>query len=287
TWQNKASTIHHVSRKEYWMLDREVTTASAKVTLYYQNPKSEVVNPASLLVSRWDSGDAEWQDKGASAISGNGVTSNLVADFSPFTFADYHPINPLPVTLVEFNAKYKGEGVDLTWKTANETGNAGFILKRSIGNSSNFEIIAHYDDNSELLGKGNTGRLNNYYYLDDIGISPGEVHYYQLVQVDKDGNVTSSEIKAVNVGSEVTLYQNHPNPARNKTTLSFSIDNEQRTLLEVFDMNGRKVATVVDEILEGGTYQYPLNISNLQTGIYTARLIHGKKVLSIKMSIIN
>ncbi|WP_020531623.1 T9SS type A sorting domain-containing protein [Flexithrix dorotheae] len=288
TWLNKDTTIHHVSRKEYWMLDREVTTASAKVTLYYQNPKSEVVNPASLLVSRWDSGDAIWQDKGASNISGNAVTSDQISEFSPFTFADYHPINPLPVTLVEFNARYiKDEGVDLTWKTANETGNAGFILKRSIGNSNNFEVIAHYDENPELVGKGNSGRINNYYYLDEIGISPGEVHYYQLVQVDKDGNTTNSEIKAVNVGSEVVLYQNHPNPARNKTTLSFSIDTEQRTVLEVFDMNGRKVATVVDEILEGGTYQYPMNISNLQTGIYTARLIHGKKVMSIKMSIIN
>lgn len=64
----------------------------------------------------------------------------------------------------------------------------------------------------------------------------------------------------VSVEPEVTrfwneLRQNFPNPVRGSTTISYSVAHASRVRLAVYDVAGRRVATLVDQIQEPGPHR--------------------------------
>jgi hypothetical protein len=56
--------------------------------------------------------------------------------------------------------------------------------------------------------------------------------------------------------------------------------------LEVFDLIGRKVATLVDEVKSPGRYGADFDGSAVRSGIYFCRLTMGSKLLTKKMTLI-
>ncbi|MEW6060537.1 MAG: family 10 glycosylhydrolase [Bacteroidota bacterium] len=79
------------------------------------------------------------------------------------------------------------------------------------------------------------------------------------------------------------LEQNFPNPFNPTTTLSFTLPKAGYTVLKIYDVLGREVATVVDEMLDAGTHRYQFNGSNLSSGVYLYRLVSGTYVETRKM----
>lgn len=71
------------------------------------------------------------------------------------------------------------------------------------------------------------------------------------------------------------LEQNYPNPFNPVTTFQFSIINRQLTILKVYDLLGREVATIVNENLEPGIYQRTFSGEGLSSGVYFYRLTSG------------
>ena len=57
------------------------------------------------------------------------------------------------------------------------------------------------------------------------------------------------------VPSEFYLGQNYPNPFSEKTAIKFCVAYRTRVRLEVFDIEGRMVERLVDEVKESGTYE--------------------------------
>ena len=91
------------------------------------------------------------------------------------------------------------------------------------------------------------------------------------VEVFDPGNlVEASEPFAA---SGAGLMQNTPNPFHDKTDISFSITHPAQVELAVFDLNGRKRATLVNQFLAPGDYTHRLNVGELETGIYYCRLL--------------
>jgi hypothetical protein len=88
------------------------------------------------------------------------------------------------------------------------------------------------------------------------------------------------------------LSQNFPNPFNPSTTISYAIPNESKVTVEVFDVLGRKVKTLVDEEQPAGSYHVVWDGENSQgqevgTGIYFYRLTAGdvnrtKKMVLLK-----
>ena len=101
-------------------------------------------------------------------------------------------------------------------------------------------------------------------------------------------------IKAVLNGSgepeelptEIGLQQNYPNPFNPTTQISYQIPQQSNVLLEVYDMAGRKIQTLVNESLSAGSYQVNFDASNLSSGVYIYRLQTGSQVLSRKLTVI-
>lgn len=75
--------------------------------------------------------------------------------------------------------------------------------------------------------------------------------------------------------SEFHLYQNFPNPFNSSTTIKFSIPEESFVSIKIFDLLGREITTLVNELKSKGTYATSFNTkenSNLTSGVYFYRL---------------
>lgn len=75
-----------------------------------------------------------------------------------------------------------------------------------------------------------------------------------------------------------TLYQNYPNPFNPTTVIRYQLSTASTVRLELFDMLGRKVATLVNARQGAGIYSYSLNASQyaLSSGVYFYRLQTGE-----------
>jgi hypothetical protein len=84
-----------------------------------------------------------------------------------------------------------------------------------------------------------------------------------------------------------TLYQNYPNPFNPMTTIRFELPVSQHVNLAVFDMLGREVKVLYDEIAPAGIVTIDFNAEGLASGVYFYRLkasnfITSKKLLLLK-----
>ena len=73
------------------------------------------------------------------------------------------------------------------------------------------------------------------------------------------------------------LAQNYPNPFNPSTTLVYSLEKPGHARLEVFDMSGRRVATLVDEDTSAGRHEIMWRPAELASGIYFSRLTVGSE----------
>src|SRR6185503_6047874 len=72
--------------------------------------------------------------------------------------------------------------------------------------------------------------------------------------------------------SRLVLNQNYPNPFNPATSFNFGIPDRGLVALRVFDVLGRSVATIVDEILSPGWYTRAWSAGSLPSGVYWCRL---------------
>ncbi len=73
-----------------------------------------------------------------------------------------------------------------------------------------------------------------------------------------------------NTPAGFALYQSYPNPAGNSATISFALPETAIVNLSVYDIKGRKIATLADEKMNAGEYER--TVSDLATGLYLYRL---------------
>jgi photosystem II stability/assembly factor-like uncharacterized protein len=83
--------------------------------------------------------------------------------------------------------------------------------------------------------------------------------------------------------SEFSLAQNYPNPFNGMTTIEFQIARTSSVVLKLYDLLGRQVATLVDEVKGPGQYRLRWDSKNLSSGIYFCRLSVGDAVATKKM----
>jgi hypothetical protein len=74
------------------------------------------------------------------------------------------------------------------------------------------------------------------------------------------------------VATEYRLYQNYPNPFNPNATIRFSIADKGSVVLRIYDMLGREIKTLVDEVLNPGTYKISFDGSAFASGMYYYRI---------------
>jgi hypothetical protein len=78
----------------------------------------------------------------------------------------------------------------------------------------------------------------------------------------------------------------YPNPFNASTTISFSLSHSQHATISVYDLTGRRVSTLADEVMNAGEHAVTFDASGLPSGIYFARLTAGSQMQTQKMVLI-
>ncbi len=89
------------------------------------------------------------------------------------------------------------------------------------------------------------------------------------------------------VPEEFHLAQNYPNPFNPSTTIRFRLGQREHTTLTVYDMLGRQVALLIDDILPPGSHvaEFSTTTGHLSSGVYYYRLVSGTNVATRMMTL--
>jgi len=244
------------------------TTRYFVVNLYYQTTSKEYVEflrDENVTDTRGQTMYDLWNTHGKSAP----VLMNSISNPSP-----------LPVELVSFTAEVKNLSVLLKWKTESEVNNYGFDVERSVEGGKWMKV-------GFVQGSGNSNSPKKYFYTDTNPIG-GQAFKYRLKQIDTDGSYEYSSFLEVElVLSEFTLYQNYPNPFNPITTINYSIPKQSIVIINVFDILGNEIKTLVNEEKSAGSYEVEFIAEGLSSGVYYYQLkadsfVETKKMILMK-----
>lgn len=177
---------------------------------------------------------------------------------------DYAGDTPLPVDLVSFGA-IAGDGqVQLTWQTASEL------------SVEAYEITRNDEPLTEVQGLGDSPTGHTYTYVDREVIN-GIPYTYRLSARDNNGAVThfsqtETAIPVAGIVTEYSLQQNYPNPFNPSTSISYAVKDAGLVSLKVFTIDGREVATLVNDVQQTGAYTVDFDGNNLASGVYLYKL---------------
>ncbi len=189
--------------------------------------------------------------------------------------------SPLPVELTSFTGVVKNSSVALHWATATEVNNYGFNVERNVDGSG-------WDSLAFVAGNGNSNSPKEYNYYDKDFFAGGSKFQYRLKQIDNDGTIDYSEVIEVElVPNKYELSQNYPNPFNPTTTIRFSLPQQTKLKIDLYNILGQLVETIADGTYEPGYHKVNFDAGHLSSGTYIYRLqssefVQVKKMILVK-----
>jgi hypothetical protein len=139
----------------------------------------------------------------------------------------------LPVTLLDFSGKLKGNDILLEWSTAAEYDNREFEIERS-NDGVNYQKLG------SVPAAVNSNSLKKYSYLD---ITATEYNYYRLKMIDRNDNYTQSAtifIKNTGIQQQVVVLNN---PFTDNIAVRFAKIPKGKIVMSLVDMSGKLIGT--------------------------------------------
>ncbi|MBX7043408.1 MAG: T9SS type A sorting domain-containing protein [Ignavibacteria bacterium] len=106
--------------------------------------------------------------------------------------------------------------------------------------------------------------------------------------IDIFTGINNNQNTVTEIPKEFSLSQNYPNPFNPSTRIEYAIPVEGKVTLKVFDLSGREVANLVNEVKAAGSYAVLFNGANIASGVYFYRInVQGdKKYESVKRMVL-
>ena len=95
-----------------------------------------------------------------------------------------------------------------------------------------------------------------------------------------------NQVEPVDMPEEITLRQNYPNPFNPATVISYDLPEQSHVTLQVYDIMGRYITTLVNDQVPGGQHQVTFDAADLSSGTYIYRLQAGNVVLTRSLTLI-
>jgi uncharacterized repeat protein (TIGR01451 family) len=207
--------------------------------------------------------------------------------------SNYTGTKPTMITLVSLTASVADGQVNISWMTETEVNNAGFNIYRSAAANGEYVKI-----NSDLIaGQGTATSGSSYSYTDRP--EQAGTYYYKLQDVSIDGQtifhgpvqvagVTSVDKEFATPPDEYQLSQNHPNPFNPETHIQFAIPTAGHVSLNVYDIQGKLIRSLVNARKSAGTYSVTWdsrdnNGIKLTSGVYFYRISSNDFIMTRKM----
>ncbi len=249
-------------------IDARGYSTKPSVTLKFDYSSAEWASPNTIVepnlqAQRWNSTSGTWEDLLFGSQSGNSVQNADISSanfFKNWTLVDN--TFPLPVELVDFNAvKNNKNEVEVSWKTVSEINNDYFEVEKS-QDGVNFTSFV------QIEGAGNSQNELDYATLDRNPFSG--ISYYRLKQVDFDGHFSYSEIKAVEIDTDVQVVL-FPNPTENVLNVSTSTNRETIVFYQIVDLTGSIIYSNEFSV-ESGKQISVIDVNELKPGVYFIQL---------------
>jgi len=184
--------------------------------------------------------------------------------------------SPVPTLLEAFDAKASANAVTLQWRV-HTTGEdlAGFRVYRKDAGSE-FKVVRESFDASMRT-------------FADASVVPGKTYVYKLEIVSDDGKSFFSPDVEVRVDAlKLELAQNNPNPFNPVTMIGYTVPSRALVTLQIYDVTGAYVTTLVNESRAAGRYSSEWNGRSatgeaVGSGVYFYRLSVGNQSVTRKM----
>ena len=262
--------VDHVSIQEYWnLLNTAKLNDPVNIKLYWEDAGWSGItdyNP-ELVVVGWSG--TSWVDRGQSAITGSdpgNVTSIITTSYGPITFGSRGRTNPLPISLLSFDAKCSNSKVIANWSTAVEFNNEYFTLENS-NDAKNWNTV------DKIAGAGNSNQILYYQFTDEKPL--GGLSYYRLKQTDFDGkSKTFSPVSVIcssEISKDIIMY---PNPFQSELSLKYTNLDNGIAVFKIFDFTGKIIINRNIEISESSS-EFNLDLQSLPNGIYFVEYASG------------
>lgn len=194
-----------------------------------------------------------------------GTTRQFSFYFKSFTGL----IVPLPVHVFNFNASTFGEFAQINWSADNQVDFSHFELYRSV-DGRNFDYV------ESIHSKNESSSVQNYSYNDRISDINSNNIFYKLKLVDNNGHYSWTTLRSVSIGDRPlsgTINQVYPNPTEGILNIDLGYVPFDGFKIEVTDLTGKVLSSTTDPNLNGTTTT--LNVSDLQKGFYTIRVVNA------------
>jgi hypothetical protein len=182
----------------------------------------------------------------------------------------------VPTGFTSFAAAYNGTLVRVNWTVNSEISIDRYAIERGAGGT--------FAEVGAINAIGNTDTTQAYEYVDTP--ASGAVYEYRIRQITNDGAQELSPAMSVNTTTGVRddavspytfgLSQNYPNPFNPATTVRYSLASSKTVTLKIFDVLGRAVATLINDVRPAGIHTVEWNASNVSSGVYFYELRAGE-----------
>ncbi len=187
----------------------------------------------------------------------------------------------LPVTIVDFNAVYSNDKVNVKWISTFEVNNDHFEVERSFDGLS-FKSVG------TVKGMGTSSIRHEYELNDDISktaLNKNDV-YYRLKQVDADGKTAYTKVLVVRVYRTKSLQSLSvtPNPAINDIKVNVQLNENSYIVLKVANSSGIEVMRKTSRGTSGNNNLTLEGTSRLQAGVYFLEVIvNSNERMNVKL----
>ena len=201
-----------------------------------------------------------------------------------------------------FTIYIKGGNFGLNYVLLNVVSETNPVLNNTYKSSNYFVLdIDSGDRISNVLCKKNGNDIVNGAYEGEVWLVRGIGEYYEysdsggmekilngcVINGDTLGTLTSIKDNKTAIPGKFVLYQNYPNPFNPVTTIKYYIPVRTNVLINIYDILGRKITTLVNKIEYSGQHSVQFNASGLPSGVYiysinTEQFSANKKLLYMK-----
>jgi hypothetical protein len=193
------------------------------------------------------------------------------------------------VEFMEFNAEVQDMTVLLTWSTATETENVGFILERKIDSLEVWSHLVSYLEDDALRGQGTVSSQSDYTYTDTTTI-PG-TYYYRISGVDMGGAIGRLDSLSIELTETATrpLKADHfnlhafPNPFNPAIRIYFELGETRYLDINVYSTEGALIQHLYDGIMAGGFHDIVWDAGTRSSGLYILTLRSGPDIQTLKL----
>jgi hypothetical protein len=232
-------------------------------------------NPDTVIILTNNVGIAEFCYFGTNL--GNDTITALAGGLQNQAYAIWD--FPSPVEIVSFNSSTIQKDVNLSWSTSTELNNSGFEIQRAV-QSGKLKVESELWSRIGFVSGGGTTNEPREYSFTDRNLETGK-YKYRLKQIDFNGNFEYfelAEVVSIGIPDKYDLSQNYPNPFNPLTTINYDLPSDGIVTLIVYDILGRELKTLVNEMKTAGYHKIQFNAADLASGAYFYRMTAGEFV---------